>query len=122
MQLRNCLAAMVIAVLATAGIARADAYLIGKDGLRPSPHGVVPPRCSKHADYYRCDLRYGGKEVMQFMVRRHNQNEFCVIKLRNEGSTFAGDTWRAGPYYNTGHITCSVHQVSTNNILIYPGK
>jgi len=121
MNISRILALIVCTTLATAGIARADAWVYAKN-LRILNSHPSSANCSHNADHFRCKTEKGREAQLLFEYAvngRHLQE--CAVILYNRGSLWHGDVWRAAGH-DLGEGPCVVHQLTANVFDVYRPK
>ena len=114
------LAAFLTAFLATSGIALADGWLNGKNGLEVWDRN----RCSYASKTtFKCDLGLGQETTVSF--RDEKRKDGCAVRIKNAGTIFTHrwDVW-ALPPRGWATWTCTVHSLggAGNTFDIVPPK
>lgn len=119
MKHRRFLGALLVALFTTAGVASADCYINGTNGLKPWDKN----QCSYYGSAgFHCNPGYGKSTVVSF--RDEKRKDGCSVTVANGGSLFKGDRWdvTARPPVGWATWTCSVKKVGSNTFEIVPPK
>jgi hypothetical protein len=110
MRERRFLVALLTAVLVSAGIARADCYIYGNNGLKPWDAN----KCRTISGGFRC-----AASATAVSFRDAKRNNGCAVSVKSQGSN---GRWTLTPMAPRGWATwtCSITQVGSNTYQIYP--
>jgi hypothetical protein len=120
MQSTRFIAAAIAAVVITAGIARADAWVYGREGLAPqgNPTGLGGRPCSKAHDAWHCKIPHNSQITLEFyrpaaaMLIRP-----CFYRLVNSGNE-SHDVWQVEEIKRRGY-QCQVRKMSSNSFEVF---
>ena len=104
------LGALLATLFAATGIASADCYVYGKDGLRPWDSN----KCHTISGGFRCP-----SVATAVSFRDPNRGNGCVISVKSQGSNGRWDVAALSPR-GWATWTCNIRQVGSNTYDIYP--